>query len=65
MVLDRALERYRPRNELGGRPDGDEFYDEQDHVLYGRLAGAQQFQNGIERVLRGAKADIEELLDVR
>lgn len=42
-------------NELGGRPDGDEFYDEQDHVLYGRLAAAQQFQDGIERVLRGAK----------
>ena len=28
--------------ELGGRPAGDEFYDEQDHVLYGRLAGARR-----------------------
>ncbi|SRR6266568_2729839 len=41
--------------ELGGRPDGDEFYDEQDHVLYGRVAATQTFQDGIERILKGAK----------
>jgi uncharacterized protein (DUF488 family) len=41
--------------QLGGRPDGDEFYDEQDHVRYDRLAGSQKFQAGINRVLRGAK----------
>jgi uncharacterized protein (DUF488 family) len=41
--------------QLGGRPDGDEFYDEQDHVLYGRLARSQMFQAGIDRVLRGAR----------
>jgi hypothetical protein len=41
--------------ELGGRPDGDEFYDEQDHVLYGRLAATQTFQEGIERILQGVK----------
>ena len=48
--------RYVPLGEqLGGRPDGDEFYDEQDHVLYGRLARSQMFQAGIDRVLRGAR----------
>jgi hypothetical protein len=41
--------------ELGGRPDGDEFYDEQDYVLYGRLAATQTFQEGIERILQGVK----------
>jgi Protein of unknown function, DUF488 len=41
--------------ELGGRPDGDEFYDEQDHVLYCRLAATQTFQEGIERILRGVE----------
>lgn len=42
--------------ELGGRPDGDEFYDKQDHVLYGQLAATRMFQEGIERILQGAKA---------
>jgi uncharacterized protein (DUF488 family) len=41
--------------ELGGRPDGDQFYDEQDHVLYGRLARSRLFQAGIDRVLTGAQ----------
>ncbi len=42
--------------ELGGRPDGDEFYDENDHVLYGRLAQTQEFQDGIERIMKGARS---------
>jgi uncharacterized protein (DUF488 family) len=37
--------------ELGGRPAGDEFYDEQGHVLYGRLAASPAFQEGIGQVL--------------
>jgi uncharacterized protein (DUF488 family) len=37
--------------ELGGRPESDEFYDEQGHVLYGRLAVSPAFQEGIDRVL--------------
>jgi uncharacterized protein (DUF488 family) len=41
--------------QLGGRPDGDEFYDEQGHVRYDRLARSQTFQAGIDRVLRGAR----------
>ncbi len=39
--------------ELGGRPDGDEFYDEEDHVLYGRLAESELFATG-DRLLDGA-----------
>ena len=41
--------------ELGGRPQGGEFYDEQGHVLYGRLAGSPLFQAGIDRLLAGAQ----------
>ena len=40
--------------QLGGRPDGDEFYDEQDHVRYDELARSQTFQAGIDRVLKGS-----------
>src|SRR4051812_31180744 len=29
--------------ELGGRPEGDEFYDEEGHVLYGRVARSRLF----------------------
>ena len=37
--------------ELGGRPAADEFYDEEGHVLYGRLAGSAAFHEGIDQVL--------------
>ncbi len=40
--------------ELGGRPDGDEFYDPAGHVLYGKVARSDEFRRGIERLLRGA-----------
>jgi hypothetical protein len=40
--------------ELGGRPDGDQFYDEADYVLYDRVARSEQFARGIQRLLRGA-----------
>jgi uncharacterized protein (DUF488 family) len=39
--------------ELGGRPDGDEFYDESDHILYGRVAESELFQDGLARVEDG------------
>ncbi|HUG94362.1 MAG TPA: DUF488 domain-containing protein [Planctomycetaceae bacterium] len=39
--------------ELGGRPEGDEFYDEEDHVLYGRVAASEFFKHGVERIERG------------
>lgn len=41
--------------ELGGRPDRDEFYDPDGHVLYGRMAETAEFVAGLERLLDGAK----------
>lgn len=41
--------------ELGGRPDGKEFYDPAGHVLYGKVAKSDEFRGGIERLLRGAE----------
>ena len=41
--------------DLGGRPEGDEFYDEQGHVLYGRLAASPAFLDGLDRVLAQAR----------
>lgn len=40
--------------ELGGRPDGREFYDDEGHVLYGRRAEAPEFRAGIERLVAEA-----------
>jgi uncharacterized protein (DUF488 family) len=40
--------------ELGGRPEGSEFYDAEGHVLYDRLAASPSFQSGLERLKRGA-----------
>lgn len=42
-------------NELGGRPDDPDLYDEAEHVLYGRLARTESFHTGMERLRRGAK----------
>ena len=39
--------------ELGGRPDGAEYYDENGYVLYWRRARAAEFLAGIERLERG------------
>jgi uncharacterized protein (DUF488 family) len=41
--------------ELGGRPAGDEFYDDDDHVLYDRLATSELFEAGLERIIAGAR----------
>ena len=41
--------------ELGGRPEGDEFYDGEGHVLYGRLAATPAFRGGLGQVLAGAQ----------
>lgn len=40
--------------ELGGRPDGAEFYDEDGHVRYDKVAGTDFFQAGLRRVEEGA-----------
>jgi uncharacterized protein (DUF488 family) len=42
-------------HELGGRPEGDEFYDAEGHVLYGRLAATPAFRGGLDQVLAGAQ----------
>lgn len=39
--------------ELGGRPDGDEFYDAAGHVLYWRVAESRLFLDGIARLENG------------
>jgi len=41
--------------ELGGRPEGEEFYDEDGHVLYDRVAETCQFQEGLSRLERGIR----------
>ncbi|HMP79747.1 MAG TPA: DUF488 domain-containing protein [Pirellulaceae bacterium] len=40
-------------DQLGGRPHGDEFYDQEGHVLYYRVAHSPHFQAGIQRLLTG------------
>jgi uncharacterized protein (DUF488 family) len=41
--------------ELGGRPEGDEFYDSEGHVLYDRVAATCLFQEGLSRLERGIR----------
>lgn len=41
--------------ELGGRPEGDDYYDVQGHVLYARLATAPFFLEGIDRLQKGSQ----------
>ena len=41
--------------ELGGRPEGEEFYDSDGHVHYGRVAETDLFQSGLDRLLDGRK----------
>ena len=39
--------------ELGGRPEGAQFYDSDGRVLYGKVAEADFFQKGLERLETG------------
>ena len=41
--------------ELGGRPDGSEFYDADGHVLYWRLSESPAFLDGIQRLELGIR----------
>ena len=41
--------------ELGGRPQGWEFYDNDGFVLYSRIAESQLFLEGIDRLIKGIK----------
>lgn len=42
--------------ELGGRPQGDQYYDPQGHVLYAKVAASELFQEGIARLEQGLRA---------
>jgi uncharacterized protein (DUF488 family) len=39
--------------ELGGRPAGDQYYDLEGHVLYGRVAASDLFEQGMARLEQG------------
>lgn len=39
--------------ELGGRPEGDQFYDHDGYILYSRIAQTTAFQQGISRLEAG------------
>ncbi len=41
-------------HELGGRPEGAQYYDSNDHVLYDRVAAAPFFQSGVAKLEKGA-----------
>ena len=41
--------------ELGGRPEGDRFYDSDGDVDYGRIAETDLFQSGLDRLVDGAR----------
>jgi len=41
--------------ELGGRPQGSEFYDNHGFVLYSRIAESPLFLEGIDRLMEGIK----------
>jgi uncharacterized protein (DUF488 family) len=54
--MEEAIERHGIRytflgEELGGRPLGDDYYDEQDHVRYDRMAVAPFFLRGLEKLI--------------
>lgn len=61
-VLERAVEdagiEYRHMPALGGRPDGDEYYDEWGHALYGVYAESEVFQEGIASLVRAIEGSI-------
>ncbi len=41
--------------ELGGRPEGEQFYDDDGYVLYSRIAETPLFHEGIARLERGVE----------
>ena len=49
---DRSIHYRFAGKQLGGRPDGEEFYDSEGHVLYSRVAEADFFRDGIEQLER-------------
>lgn len=49
-VTERGLRYVYLGKELGGRPQGDEFYDGEGHALYWRIAEAPFFTQGIRQI---------------
>lgn len=45
--------------ELGGRPAGEEFYNSEGYVLYGRLADSPIFLEGISRLEEGLRKNLQ------
>ena len=41
--------------QLGGKPEGEEFYDPDGYVLYGRLAARSAFESGLVELIERAK----------
>jgi len=41
--------------ELGGKPEGREFYDAEEHAVYSRIAASEPFHRGIGRLLEGVR----------
>lgn len=41
---------------VGGRPEGEEFYDAEGYVLYDRVAGSGRFQRGVDRLVDRVRA---------
>ena len=49
-------------NMLGGRPEGEDFYDDEGHVYYDRIEKSPHFQEGINRLLKGIQGQRVALL---
>jgi len=54
-LLDAGIRYLYLGKELGGRPEGEEFYDGEGHVLYDRVAATSFFQEGLARLERGIR----------
>lgn len=52
-LLDAGLQYVYLGRELGGRPEGDQYYDSEGHVLYAKVAGSNLFRTGLSRLEHG------------
>lgn len=52
-LSDRGLKYLYLGRELGGIPKNDQYYDEDGHVLYWKIADSEVFKEAIERLCRG------------
>lgn len=54
-LTERGLHYLHMGRELGGRPKGDEFYDQDGHVLYDKVAQSPVFLEGVSRLEKGIR----------